>query len=131
MSQSEKNSFYQTNKGASTAAWTIALAAGEKVWSTPTVAAGQIWIVTTTGSMESGIPGDDSGGGSSTLRRIDLSGAIQDTKEFADKKIRGSIFVSNGHLYMTTINNEIIQLGDGIFAAGTGNKVVLKSWQHQ
>jgi hypothetical protein len=32
---------------------------------------------------------------------------------------------------MTTFKNEIIQLGDGDFAAGNGNRVVLKSWQHQ
>ena len=130
LSQSEKNSYYQTNKAASTPAWSFALAAGEKVWSTPTIAAGQIWIVTSSGSMEGADPGADSAG-SSKLRRFDLSGDIQQTIDFNNKKIRGSLFVSNKHLYLTTFNNEIIQLGDGDFAAGIGNRVVLKSWQHQ
>jgi hypothetical protein len=46
------------------------------------------------------------------------------------KLFRGSLYVANGHLYMTTFNNEIIQLGDGDFATGFGNRVVLKSWLH-
>jgi Tfp pilus tip-associated adhesin PilY1 len=131
MSESEKSSYYQSNGGATTAAWTIPLAAGEKVWSTPTIAAGQIWIVTSTGSMESDIPGQDSVGGSSKLRRLDLNGVVVGTPYSFNKKVRGSLYVSNKHVYMTTFDNEIIQLGDGDFAAGNGNRVVLKSWQHQ
>jgi Tfp pilus tip-associated adhesin PilY1 len=131
MSESEKNSYYQTNNGATTAAWTVPLAVGEKVWSTPTIAAGQIWIVTSSGSMESDIPGQDSVGGSSKLRRLDLNGVVVGTPYSFNKKVRGSIYVSNKHLYMTTFDNEIIQFGDGVFTAGTGNNVVLKSWHHQ
>jgi hypothetical protein len=131
LSESEKSDYYQTNGGATTAAWTIPLGAGEKVWSTPTIAEGQIWIVTSTGSMESDNPGTDSIGGSSTLRRLDLDGIAVGTPYSFNKKVRGSLYVSNKHLYMTTFDNEIIQLGDGVFTAGTGNSVVLKSWQHQ
>jgi hypothetical protein len=110
----------------------LTLAAGEKVWSSPTIAAGQIWIVTSTGSMESDVASDDTkNSGSSKLRQLDLSGSLVGDPISLAKKIRGSIFVSRRHLYMTTIDNEIIQIGDGTFAAGTGNRVVLKSWRHQ
>jgi Tfp pilus tip-associated adhesin PilY1 len=130
MSQSEKNAYYEIYQAASTAAWEISLDAGEKVWSTPTISAGQIWIVTSSGSMEGVDPGAESVG-SSKLRRVDLSGNIQQTIDFTNKKIRGSLFVSNNHVYMTTFDNTIIQLGDGDFATGTGNRVVLKSWHHE
>ncbi|MCP4623682.1 MAG: hypothetical protein GY850_09150 [bacterium] len=102
---------------------------GEKVWSTPTVAAGKIWVVTSSGLMEGSDPGVVSGG-SSTLRQIDLDGSLVGTPFVFNKKVRGSLYVANGHLYMTTFNNEIIQLGDGDFATGFGNRVVLKSWLH-
>jgi type IV pilus assembly protein PilY1 len=130
MSQSEKNAYYLTHNAASTPAWEISLAAGEKVWSTPTIAAGQIWVITSSGSMESVDPGSESAG-SSKLRRLDLSGDVQETMDFTNKKIRGSLFVSNNHVYMTTLDNEIIQLGNGDFTTGTGNRVVLKSWRHE
>jgi len=47
-------------------------------------------------------------------------------------KVRGSIYVSRKHVYMTAINGEIIQIGHATdFSAGTGNRVVLKSWLHE
>jgi hypothetical protein len=127
--QTEKNTIYETHQAASGATWTLPLAVGEKVWSTPTVAAGQIWVVSSSGFMEGSDPGSDIGG-SSKLRQIDLDGSIVGTPFIFNKKVRGSLYVANGHLYMTTFDNEIIQLGDGDFATGVGNRVVLKSWLH-
>jgi hypothetical protein len=44
-------------------------------------------------------------------------------------KVRGSIFVNRQHAYMTTIDGQIIQIGGDDFAAGTGSRVVLRSWK--
>jgi len=87
--------------------------------------------VTSFGSMESTDPGNDKVG-NSVLRALDLDGIVAaGTPLTIDSKIRGSVYVSNKHLYMTTMDNKIIQIGDGDYTAGTGNRVVLKSWQHQ
>ena len=105
--------------------------AGEKVWSSPTISAGEIWIVTTFGSLESADPKSDrSPLDYSKLRVVNLDGELKFT---SDKfgKVRGSIYISRKHAYMTTIEGEIIQLGDEDFSSGTGNRVVLKSWQDQ
>ena len=79
--------------------------------------------------MEGSDPAADAGG-SSTLRRLDLDGGLVGTPYVFNKKVRGSLYVSNRHLYMTTFDNEIIQIGDGDFAAGNDNRVVLKTWRH-
>jgi Tfp pilus tip-associated adhesin PilY1 len=105
--------------------------AGEKVWSSPTISAGQIWIVTTFGSMESADPKSDrSPTDFSILRKLDLDGGLlYKSNKFG--KVRGSIYISRKHAYMTTFEGEIIQIGDEDFASGTGNRVVLKSWQQR
>ena len=109
--------------------WQLKLDKGEKVWSSPTISAGQIWVVTSFGSMESADPKNDASTlDYSKLRMINLDGELKFT---SDKfgKVRGSIYISKKHIYMTTFNNDIIQLGEDVFTAGTGNRVVLKSWQ--
>ncbi len=125
----DKNSNYGSLGGAIDAAWSLPLAEGEKVWSSPTISAGQIWIVTSFGTMESADPKTDRGG-SSNLRLLDLgSGQNVWDDPLAIGKVRGSLYVSRKHVYMTAFNGEIIQLGDeDDFSRGTGNRVVLKSW---
>ena len=110
----------------------LALKPGEKVWSSPTFSDGQIWVVTSFGSMESADPKADAGG-RSLLRQLSLNtdpSKWPDPKEISGK-VRGSLFVSKQHVYMTTFENEIIQFGSEDFDDSTGNRVVLKSWQQQ
>ena len=128
----DKQANYESLGGAIGAKWSLATAVGEKVWSSPTVANGQIWIVTSFGSMESADPKNDRGG-SSKLRLLNLDTGENLLEEpLTLGKIRGSIYVSRKHVYMTTFDGEIIQLGDqDDFTGGTGNRVVLKSWQQQ
>jgi hypothetical protein len=66
----------------------------------------------------------------SILRKLDLDGGLlYKSNKFG--KVRGSIYISRKHAYMTTFEGEIIQIGDEDFASGTGNRVVLKSWQQR
>ena len=132
LSQSDKNANYASLGGAIDAVWSLPLAVGEKVWSSPTISAGQIWLVTSFGSMESTNPRNDLAG-SSKLRLLDLDNGQNVWPNPLDiAKVRGSVFVSRKHVYMSAFNGEIIQLGeDNDFSSGTGNRVVLKSWQHQ
>jgi hypothetical protein len=128
--KTDKQANYENFGGAIEAKWSLPLAVGEKVWSSPTVAAGQIWIVTSFGSMESTDPKSDKGG-SSNLRLLNLdTGENIWDEPLTIGKVRGSIYVSREHVYMTTFEGEIIQIGDqNDFTSGTGNRVVLKSWQ--
>ena len=129
----DKQTNFQATGGAVDAIWNLPLANGEKVWSSPTISAGQIWIVTSFGSMESADPKSDRGG-SSKLRLLNLDGtnAWDEPLIFDNRKVRGSIYVSRKHVYMSTFDGDIIQLGDdNDFSPGTGNRVVLKSWQQQ
>jgi len=107
----------------------MALANGEKVWSSPTISNGQIWLVTSYGSMESADPKNDTGG-ESKLRLINLKTGSTDWEKTV-KKVRGSIYVTRKHVYMTGFEGELIQFGDDDFSGGTGNRVVLKSWQQR
>jgi type IV pilus assembly protein PilY1 len=129
--KSDKQANYEDLGGAIGAKWSLPLAVGEKVWSSPTISAGQIWIVTSFGSMESADPKSDKGGSSKLrLLKLDTGENVWD-EPLTIGKVRGSIYVSRKHVYMTTFDGEIIQLGGEDFTAGTGNRVVLKSWQDQ
>jgi Tfp pilus tip-associated adhesin PilY1 len=118
--------------GAGTVLWQVDLAAGEKVWSTPTIANGYIFVATAYGTMEGGDPrldvpaeGQDSG----NLRKLKLTDGALAWKLTDIGKVRGSIFVDRQHAYMTTIDGQIIQIGGSDFASGTGNRVVLRTWR--
>ncbi|MBA7524471.1 hypothetical protein ES705_16609 [subsurface metagenome] len=106
----------------------LALPAGEKVWSTPTISGTQIYVSTSIGTLESTNPKDDLAAGAGKVMAIDLTdGTVQWT--IATGKARGSLFVDRGHVYLTTIDNQIVQIGDGNFAPIDTNKVILKSWR--
>jgi hypothetical protein len=122
---------------ANDALYSYLLPEGQKIWSSPTISVGQIWIASSSGTMESDndeVNNDLMGSGElrvldmelKTLLRDDMDNVI-DHMDF--KKVRGSLFVTHGHVYATAIDGSIIQLGDEDFTAGTGNRVVLKSWQ--
>jgi len=88
--------------------------------------------VTSSGTMESTNPKDDKNG-ESKLRVLDLdTGQDIWNQPLQLGKVRGSLFVSRKHVYLTAFDGDIIQLGDqDDFSSGTGNRVVLKSWLHQ
>jgi PilY1 beta-propeller domain len=125
--------------GAGTLLWGNVLAVGEKVWSSPTIAAGTIFVTTATGTMESSDPRADIAG-TGKLYAIKLAPdddgfALDAWVDAGDidgievGKARGSIFVDRGHLYLTTTDNEIKQIGDGDFTDPNVNLVILRSWR--
>jgi hypothetical protein len=129
LGQKDKNDNAKDFGAAIDALWSLPTADGEKVWSSPTISAGQIWVVTTFGTMESDDPKADKSG-YSNLRVLDL-GTGQNIWDdpLQIGKVRGSVYVSRKHVYMTAFNGDIIQLGHQTdFSAGTGNRVILKSW---
>jgi hypothetical protein len=120
--------------GAGTLYWDqeIELPLGEKVWSTPTIAAGNIYLATAIGTMESGSPRSDlasSGQDTGTFYSISLDDGSQNWSISNIGKVRGSVFVDKQHAYLTTINNEIIQIGSDTFPADIVNNVVLRAWR--
>jgi hypothetical protein len=44
-------------------------------------------------------------------------------------KVRGSIYVDHQHIYLTTFDGQVVQIGGQDFAAGNGSRVVLRSWK--
>jgi Tfp pilus tip-associated adhesin PilY1 len=116
--------------GAGTSYWTngpVALPAGEKVWSTPTIAAGMIYLSASTGTMESTNPRNDLAGAGRVMA-ISLNNGSEDWSISTDK-VRGSLYVDRGHVYLTTIENRLVQIGSGNFAQTNTNNVILKSWR--
>jgi Tfp pilus tip-associated adhesin PilY1 len=118
--------------GAGTLLWQYNLSQGEKVWSTPTIANGEIFVVTSFGAMESSDPGQDvplEGQSTGNLHSVRLADGVLSWSISNIGKVRGSIYVDRQHVYLTTLDNQIIQVGNDDFAAGTGNRVVVRSWK--
>jgi outer membrane protein assembly factor BamB len=128
LSQAEKNENYESFGGAIGAMWSLPLEPGQKVWSSPTIAAGTVFIATAGGSLESGNPRSDVSGGG-MLIGLDLDQNTIWDAPITIGKVRGSLFVSNQHIYLTTIDNTIIQVGGDNWATGFGDRVVLKAWR--
>ncbi len=114
--------------GAGTLLWEFTLAVGEKVWSAPKIAAGQIFVATGSGTTESAdLRQDVSGTGK--LYSLNLADGTQAWTVDNIGKARGSIYVDRQHVYLTTINNQIRQIGEDNFPEGEANNVVLKAWR--
>jgi Tfp pilus tip-associated adhesin PilY1 len=110
----------------------IELGVGEKVYSAPTIAAGRILVATVFGDVESDDPSSDlvaEGENSGNLYSFKVADGTQDWTISNIGKSRGAIFVDRQHLYLTTIHNDIIQVGDGNFAQGNANNVILRTWR--
>jgi outer membrane protein assembly factor BamB len=101
---------------------------GEKVWSTPTIAAGWVYLATAFGTMESGNPREDLGD-TGNLYSLSLEDGSESWSIDNIGKTRGSLYVDRQHAYLTTIDNEVIQVGGGDFSEGTVNNVVLRAWR--
>jgi len=126
--------------GAGTLLWEQTLDAGEKVWSAPTIAAGRIYVATATGTMESDDPATDVAG-AGYLYSLDLKTGAKTWQDenstdvniqqgrLGVGKTRGSIYVDSQHVYLTTIEGDVIQVGDGNFIAGNANNAILKAWR--
>jgi hypothetical protein len=125
--------------GAGTLHWQKTLATGEKVWSSPTVAGNRVYVATSTGTMNSDNPRDDIAG-IGRLYAINLKdrnddgtaiteGTMENLNNGNIGKAHGSVYVDRGHLYMTTVDNKIVQIGDGTFTEGGASNVKLKAWK--
>jgi Tfp pilus tip-associated adhesin PilY1 len=124
-------------EGAGTLLWEQTLDVGEKVRSTPTIAAGRIYVATASGTMESSDPGEDVAG-SGYLYSLDLktggkAWTADDNPEGRIDVGKGlsSVYVDRRHVHLTTINNQIRQIGDDDFTAGQANNVLLKAWRER
>jgi hypothetical protein len=120
--------------GAGTLYWDqqFELPLGEKVWSTPTIAAFNIYLATAIGTMESGSPRNDlasAGQDTGTFYSISLEDGSQNWSINNIGKVRGSVFVDKQHAYLTTIGNEIIQIGGDTFPPDAVINVVLRAWR--
>jgi len=110
--------------------YTHALPQGQKVWSSPTIAAGQIWIATASGTMESKDPANDMAGeGQLQVLDMNFNSLLKNGAPISIKKVRGSLYVSREHVYAAAIDGSIIQFGDGDFPDFDGNRVLLKTWE--
>jgi Tfp pilus tip-associated adhesin PilY1 len=129
---SDKQSSPTYTGGAGTLLWEKTLAVGEKVWSAPTIAAGQVYVATAFGSMESGDPRDDvpnEGDSTGNLYSLDLKTGSESWSLTDVGKTRGSIYVDRQHVYLTTIDNQLKQIGDGDFSNGQANNVTVRDWR--
>jgi len=118
--------------GAGTLVWQVDLAVGEKVWSSPTIAAGQIYVATAFGTMESSNPRRDlpvAGQPTGSLHSLNLESGSESWSIDNIGKTRGSLYVDRQHVSLTTIDNQVVQVGGGDFAEGNVNNVITWAWQ--
>ena len=119
--------------GAGTLLWQADLAVGEKAWSSPTIAAGQVYLATAFGTMESSNPGYDlpvGGQPTGNLYSLNLEDGSESWSIDNIGKIRGQPYVDRQHINLTTIDNQIIQIGNENFSEGSDSaiNVVLRAW---
>jgi type IV pilus assembly protein PilY1 len=114
--------------GAGSLLWEFTLPVGEKVWSAPSVAAGLIFVATASGTMESANPRKDVTG-SSKLYALESDDGSEAWSMDDIGRARGSIYVDSQHVYLTTINNLIRQIGEDTFPTDKANNVILNAWR--
>jgi len=126
----EKMDAYTADSGSGTLYWKYDTAIGEKVWAAPTIANGLVILSTSFGHMESEKPSDDLVTNTGKLYAFSLTGGDGTSAQVIDQvdtaKTRGSIYVDRGHAYLTTVDNKIIQFGDGNFEVKPVN---FKAWK--
>ena len=118
--------------GAGTLLWKVDLAVGEKVWSSPTIAAGQIYIATAFGTMESSNPRRDlsvAGQPTGSLYSLKLEDGSKSWSIDNIGKTRSSLYVDRQHVNLTTMDNQVIQVGGGDFSEGNVNNVITWAWR--
>ncbi len=115
--------------GGGTLYWSATLPVGEKVWSSPTIFNNQIYLATATGSMEGADPRDDIASGAGKLRIFNLDDGSEPVDALDIGKVRGSIYIDRDQVYMTTIDNQIVRIGDGNFSPDV-KRASIKAWHH-
>ncbi|MBI5814504.1 MAG: PQQ-binding-like beta-propeller repeat protein [Nitrospinae bacterium] len=121
-----------TLNGAGTFLWQQNLAVGEKVWGSPTVANGIVYVNTMFGTGESANPRDDINSTTSVgkLHAIDMkTGAATFTLDTANS--RGSVYIKKGHAYVSSRDGQVIQVGNEDFSSGTPVNVHVLSWEEK
>jgi Tfp pilus tip-associated adhesin PilY1 len=119
-------------EGAAKLMWKLDLGIGEKCWSSPSIAAGQIYFATTFGAIESGNPGDNiakAGQKTGNLYSLDMKTGNRIWTINDIGKTRGAVFVDRQHIYLSSIDNKIIQVGGEDFSAGRADNVVKTYWR--
>jgi len=119
--------------GAGTLVWEQMLDVGEKVWSSPTVISGVVLVATAKGNMENNDLSDGVGSTGSLMAielEADDGGSPAIIWTISDiGNARGSLYVDRQHIYITTTDNTIKQIGDDDFSSGNVNMTVLKAWK--
>jgi len=128
-SNEQAYAMYAVDATDGTLLWQLDLAVGEKVWSSATIAAGQVLFATAFGTMESANPRGDMGY-TGKLRSVNLESGSESWSMDNIGKARGSLYVDRQHAYLSAIPNEIIQIGGEDFSsAGSANNVILRAWR--
>jgi len=132
MALDQAYAIYAVNATDNTLVWKEDFDVGEKVWSTPTIAAGQGFVATTLRTMESSNPRDDVSVEGQPTGNLDARN-VQDGSEVWSidniGKTRGSVYVDRQHVSLTTIDNQVVQVGGGDFSQGNVNNVITWAWR--
>jgi len=109
----------------------LVLDQGEKIFGGITFSQGSLFFGTVFGNAEGVNPKDDIAvDNKGNIRGIDLSDPNNNWVYAANGKFRGSVFVSRGELYATTLDGQIIDIGDGSFKEPSAlSWYKLKNWR--
>jgi len=104
---------------------------GEKIFGAITSSEGSLFFGTAFGQVEGINPKDDVALiNKGNIRGIQLSDPNVNWKYTANGKFRGSVFISKGQLYATTLDGKIIDIGDGTFGEPSAlNWYNVKTWR--
>ena len=104
---------------------------GEKVFGAVTLSQGELYFATAFGSIEGLNPRDDAAAtNKGNIRGVNVKNKSSNWKYTAVGKFRGSIYVSRGHVYATTLDGTIVDIGDGTFVEPSAMEwYKLKGWR--
>jgi hypothetical protein len=117
-------------KGASLT-YKFVLDQGEKVFGALTYSEGYFYFATAFGQIEGQNPKDNVAvNDKGNIRGISATDMTSNWKYSAPGKFRGSVFVTKGEIYGTTLDGKIIDVGSGTFAQPSALQwFKLKSWR--
>lgn len=117
-------------KGASLT-YKFVLDQGEKVFGALTYSEGWFYFATAFGQIEGANPKDNvATNDKGNIRGLSATDVNNNWKYAADGKFRGSVFVTKGEIYATTLDGKIVDVGSGQFAQPSAMKwFKLKSWR--
>ena len=117
-------------KGASLT-YKFVLDKGEKAFGALTYSEGFFYFATAFGQIEGLNPSDNVAlNDKGNIRGISATDKTSNWKSAVDGKFRGSVFVSKGEIYATTLDGKLIDIGTGTFAEPSAlSWFKLKSWR--